>query len=209
MKYKESEKSRWYKIANGKRVVLFFGFIAPRKGLDVLISAFSKVLLREKNVVLILAGGIRKEYLWYYRWLKKEIKKHYLSQYVLFTGYVPSEEIAQLYSMADVIVLPYTYPVGNSSPAMYAIQFEKPIIATAIFPFIDEFKNNVDAILIEPFNSEDLASAIIELLQNNELRFNLSKNIKKKKINRDWKSIAEVVFKKVYMEVGHAQGDFI
>jgi glycosyltransferase involved in cell wall biosynthesis len=87
---------------------------------------------------------------------------------------------------------------------MYAIQFEKPLVATTVFPFVDEFKSGVDALLVKPFNSGELADAIIKLLQNDELRYKLSENIKRKKNGRDWNSIAKIVFEKVYLKMLHS-----
>jgi glycosyltransferase involved in cell wall biosynthesis len=201
--YDANLKNKWYKVIQGNKVVLFFGYIVPRKGLEVLLDAFKKVLEKEKHTKLILAGGIRKEYVWYYKQLKEKINHDNLSSCVLFTGYISTKEIPILYSLSDILVLPYTYPVGNSSPAMYAIQFEKPLVATTIFPFIDEFKNGVDALLVKPFDSSELADAIIGLLQNDEFRRKLSENIKRKKINRDWNSIAKIVFEKIYLKIIH------
>uniref|UniRef100_A0A7C5URB8 Glycosyltransferase family 1 protein n=1 Tax=candidate division CPR3 bacterium TaxID=2268181 RepID=A0A7C5URB8_UNCC3 len=202
--YNVDLENKWRNIIQGNKVILFFGYIVPRKGLEVLLDAFKKVLEKEKHTKLILAGGIRKEYVWYYKQLKEKISHDNLSSFVLFTGYIPTKEIPILYSLSDVLVLPYTYPVGNSSPAMYAIQFEKPLVATNIFPFIDEFKNGADALLVKPFNSSELADAIIKLLQNDELRRKLSENIKRKKTNRDWSSIAKIVFEKVYLKIIHS-----
>ena len=68
------------------------------------------------------------------------------------------------------------------------------------FPFIDEFKNGVDALLVKPFDSSELANAIIKLLQNDELKHKLSENIKRKKNNRDWNSIAQILFEKAYLK---------
>jgi glycosyltransferase involved in cell wall biosynthesis len=202
-KYDVNLENKWRKLIQGSKIVLFFGYIVPRKGLEVLLDAFKKVLEKENHSKLILAGGIRKEYIWYYKQLKEKINRDNLSSFVLFTGYIPTKEIPILYSLSDVLVLPYTYPVGNSSPAMYAIQFEKPLVATTIFPFVDEFKSGVDALLVKPFSSSELAHAIIKLLQNDELRCKLSENIKRKKNGRDWNSIAKIVFEKVYLKIIH------
>jgi glycosyltransferase involved in cell wall biosynthesis len=199
--YNVNLENKWRNVIQRNKVILFFGYIVPRKGLEVLLDAFKKILEKEKDVKLILAGGIRKEYVRYYKQLKEKINHDNLSSYVLFTGYISTKEIPILYSLSDILVLPYTYPVGNSSPAMYAIQFEKPLVATTIFPFIDEFKNGVDAILVKPFDSSELADAIIKLLQNDEFRRKLSENIKRKKTNRDWNSIAQIVFEKVYIKI--------
>jgi glycosyltransferase involved in cell wall biosynthesis len=54
----------------------------------------------------------------------------------------------------------------------------------------------VDALLVKPFDSSELANAIIKLLQNDELKHKLSENIKRKKNNRDWNSIAQICLKK-------------
>jgi glycosyltransferase involved in cell wall biosynthesis len=204
--YNLKSENKWNKSFMGNKVILFFGFIAPRKGLEILIDALKKILEREKDAKLILAGGIRNEHVRYYKKLKSMIDRDGLSSSVFFTGYIPTEEIPALFTRADVVVLPYTYPVGNSSPAMYAIQFEKPLVATSIFPFIDEFKNGVDAILVKPFDSSELADAIIGLLQNDEFRRKLSEKIKKRKFNRDWNSIAKIVFEKVYLKIIHFRG---
>ena len=100
-----------------------------------------------------------------------------------------------------MLVLPYLYPVGNSSPAMYAIQFSKPLITSNIYPFSDEFKTEENALIVESNNKEQLVKAINRVLEDKELKRMLQEGISKKKYKRDWGSIDEYILNKVYRHV--------
>jgi len=54
--------SRWKSTIRNRRVALYFGYVSPRKGLDYLLDAFEEFSRARPEWMLILAGGLSKEY---------------------------------------------------------------------------------------------------------------------------------------------------
>ncbi|GAH25047.1 unnamed protein product, partial [marine sediment metagenome] len=100
-------------------IVLCFGVISPRKGLDTLISAFSMV--EDNNVKLIIAG---KEMPYFAEYLER-LKKMVIDldeDRICFEGEVSDLYAHQLYELADIVVLPYKVSVSASGALAFAMQ---------------------------------------------------------------------------------------
>jgi len=98
-------------IPHDRGVVLFLGKTAPRKGVDFLVKAIS--LLKRKDVVLVIAGGIRKDDV---KVLKKLSAKLDIQDRVLFTGILSESNRLSAYKDADVTVYPSTREVFGLVP---------------------------------------------------------------------------------------------
>jgi len=182
--------------------ILFFGTLSPRKGLENLLQAFSEVLKNEKknDLKLIIAGDEPP----YYRGHKKKlIDMAYnmgIKDNVIFTGYVSDDNIDELFRRADVVVIPYPYSVSASGPLSLAIQYGKPIIATATEFFAEELHNGEAALLITRGNPEHLARAIKLLITNKYLKKRLMEKTRLIAKERSWEKVAQKTFK-LYQEI--------
>lgn len=175
-----------------QQFILYFGFVAPRKGIEYLLDAYIK--LRRKTQfkpLLIVAGGIKDKK--YITKLKLSIPPDLRSD-IVFTGFVGAEEIPRLFRCAGMLALPYIVSVGNSSPAMHAITYGTPLVATAISPFVDEFNNLHDALLVRPKDPDSLFEAINLLFTDASLRQSIASNISKRIRCRSWPIIAGQIF---------------
>ena len=106
-KFKENENIRnsmreKYGIKPDDILFMFCGRLVPDKGALELVKAFSK--LKKDNVKLILVGGVGYSNSGSSAYLE-EIKK-YANKNVIFTGFLPYEEMPKMYPMADVGVVP-------------------------------------------------------------------------------------------------------
>ena len=64
----DQEKARDYlDIDRSKKVLLFFGMIKKVKGLDLLLTAFSRIIKRHSDIVLLIAGKSWKNDFSYYK----------------------------------------------------------------------------------------------------------------------------------------------
>ena len=190
-------------------LILFFGFIAPGKGIEILIDAFSKLVnILPKTKLLILGSyhpRLFKENPSYIGSIEKKIKEAKLEDKILFENkFVNDENLQSCIQVADVIVFPYTDKsvIGASGALASCIIFGKPIIATKIPRFNAELKNGVNAILVNPNDKKELHKALLKLLLNEDLRKKLCLNLKTLASNRSWQDIAiktikvyEAVFK--------------
>jgi len=154
----------------GKRVVLCFGFIRPDKGLEYAIKALGEIVESDKNVTLIIAGiplsGKDRLYLIKMMELVKEVD---LDDHVIFDNrFIPMEEVIDYYSIADVLLLPYTEHVGFSGPLNIAISLGVPTIATSVG---EQMPGLADLIkLITPKDVRALKEALKEMLPDANLR---------------------------------------
>ncbi len=126
-------RSRWQLPETG-RVILFFGTIDWRKGIDGLLDAW--LLLPENFGTLVLAGGTptRVAGTAEYRSWRKSMESRALSiPSVHFIGFVEDRDLATLFGATDVIVLPYIVPQRVSAVFNQAASFGKPLLASSVF----------------------------------------------------------------------------
>jgi len=185
-----------FNIDKDKKVILFFGLIRKYKGLDILLEAMQG-MSDEYN--LLIAGEVYGSEEYYL----ELIKKYKLEKKTLFINkYLSDNEVAPLFSAADVCVLPYR-TATQSGIVGIAYHFGVPVISTDVGGLKE---------MIEPFNTGIvLPEAVPTLLNNAILRFfneNLGtlfeENIYKFKEKYSWDSLGEEIIK-LYKSIKDAQ----
>lgn len=118
------------------KVILFFGGLNPYKGLENLIDAFTKLVKRDRNFKLIIAGQPRDSE--YFKLIKNKISLNNLEQYCLtFFDFIPDEEVEKFFIAADCCVLPYKF-IFQSGVHALSFAFGLPIITTDVGSFKEE-----------------------------------------------------------------------
>ena len=147
----------------GKYVVLYFGRLIERKGVAVLIQAFSKLQKEFNNSVLVIAGeGEQRKRL-------ESLCKSLKVEDIVFTGYIDEESKSLYYSIADVFVLPSLVHSGEVWDLVLneAMLLGKPVISTtAAGASYDLIKNGVNGYIVKDGDAEELSIAMKELLKN-------------------------------------------
>jgi glycosyltransferase involved in cell wall biosynthesis len=167
-----------------KRELLFFGFVRPYKGLEVLLEAM--VQLKDKDVFLSVVGEFWKG--------ESDIKKYIIDEGLerkveVIPRYVSDGEAATFFSRCDVVILPYYSATGSGVVAL-SYYYGKPVIATRVGGLpavVDEGKTGV---LIEPGSSTELAAAIKKALQDRD--FFSAEGIETMKARLTWDRLAKV-----------------
>ena len=147
-----------------KKVLLFFGFIRPYKGLDVLIAAFRSIAQECPDISLLIVGQS-----FYRHEDEADTKGRFLqglpkddplrSRIVWIDRYVPNEEVGRYFAAADVFVAPYL-SVTQSGPLNIAYAFDKPIIASDLPAFRECVAVGESGYMFEAGNADDLAKKI-------------------------------------------------
>jgi glycosyltransferase involved in cell wall biosynthesis len=159
-------------------VVLNFGFIYRTKGIEVLIDAVSRLASTGEALPhVVIAGepavrrGIFRVFQMrnqrYLDGLRAKVHNAGLDAHVSFVGHVPDDDVFALFTLADVVVLPYLV-VDQSSVLNMAIAAQTPVIASDIGG-LGETLAEV-GILVPPSSSADLARALRSVLSSPELR---------------------------------------
>jgi len=161
------ERARTRKVelmsrAAGRPIVFTVGRHVYYKGFDVLLQAVA-----DMDVLLIIGGtgSLTSD-------LKRRASSPELRDRVLFTGYIPEEELVAYYDACDVFAMPST----DRSEAFGLVQLEamhlgKPVVSTKLGTGV-EFVNpdGVTGLLVPPNDACALRSALQRLLADPELR---------------------------------------
>ncbi len=171
----------------GKTVILVFGFIRRGKGIETAIKAMRRVRSETKDALLLIAGrpldADGRRYLKELRALRTEL---HLEDCVEFRSEYIEEELVPLYfAAAAVIVLPYGESVGASGPAHNYARYGVPIVASDVgLHMRDTLGGNL--VLFRGGDSDDLATTLIGLLRNPELRERIGRRISEYASTETW-----------------------
>jgi glycosyltransferase involved in cell wall biosynthesis len=170
-----------------ERYILSLCSIHPRKNLVRLIDAYSclrGVRPEVKLPQLVLAGKRG--------WLDRETfnaaERNHLGKDLLFTGYVPEQDLAGLYSGAICFVYP-SYFEGFGLPVVEAMQCGVPVI-TGNQTSLPEVVGDA-GLLFDPFDTQALVKALRQILDDSEYRESLRvKGLERAKLF-NWRTTAQ------------------
>jgi glycosyltransferase involved in cell wall biosynthesis len=139
--------------------LLFFGNIAPYKGLEYLVDAMKEVAETLPHARLIIAGR-PKGAEGYWARIEQRIASSGLDSVVIQRiEYVPDEDIEIYFKAADVLVLPYIH-VFQSGVLFLGYNFGLPVIASDVGPLREEIIDEQTGFVCEPRDTRALAAAI-------------------------------------------------
>jgi glycosyltransferase involved in cell wall biosynthesis len=156
--------------ADGPFRVLYVGFIRPEKGIDLLVSAFDRVLevLPDAELEIVAARdgssrGIGAEFEQTLTTLGRKGTVRFLGH----RKYGP--ELFRCFADADVLVVP-SRSEGTPRVLVDARAFGCPTIGTTVGGIPSSIIDGVDGLLVPPNNSQALADAILRLARDRGLR---------------------------------------
>jgi D-inositol-3-phosphate glycosyltransferase len=147
-------------IGSDQKTILFFGSIAPYKGLDVLVEAFQKLTATHKDYNLIIAGRPKKGSEEYFQKIQHVLNNSACRGKVIQRiEYIPDEEAEVYFKAADLLVLPYIQ-IFQSGILFFAFNFGLPVVASDVGCFREDVIPGKTGNLCRPSDSGDLAAAI-------------------------------------------------
>lgn len=189
-----------YNINPDDKVILFTGRFTREKGIKELVLALKKV--KYKNYKLLIVGSfffdtkIKNNFELEIRNLIKDIDNH-----VIFTGFIPYDDIYKIYSLADISVLPSIWDEPAGMTLIESMFCGLPIITTNSGG-IPEYVNNKCAILLDRDDNliDNIAMSIDYLLNNDKVMKEMSicskKNAKKYTLDNYYKQFIKILNKK-------------
>jgi glycosyltransferase involved in cell wall biosynthesis len=165
------------------RVVLStFGLLGRNKGLEYVIDALPEVLKRNPNFVYIIFGAthpviLEKEGESYRNFLISKIYDLQLYDNVkLYNKYFALNELLHFLKATDIYISPSLNPnQAVSGTLSYALGMGRPVISTA-FSQAKEIITEDVGILVDFKSPQSYASAILHLLEDEDLRMQLGRN---------------------------------
>jgi glycosyltransferase involved in cell wall biosynthesis len=157
---------RHYGLQPMQPVVLFFGLLAPSKGIEDLIEAFA--LVRQSCDAKLLIAGYPTKHINVDE-LKARITQLNLTEHVILDArYIPLEELGGLMGLATVAVYPYRSST-QSGALQVAYTFGCPVIATTVGGLPEAVEEGRSGFLVPPQSPRELAEKIITVVRKPEL----------------------------------------
>ena len=142
-----------------EKVLLFFGNIAPYKGLEYLIQSMGELAADGQSYKLLVAGHLKctPEY---WKGIEEATAKLGLDSSVSFRiAWIPDEETEWYFKAADVLVLPYTY-IFQSGVLFLGYSFGLPVLAADVGSLREDIVEGKTGFVFRPRDPKDMARAI-------------------------------------------------
>jgi len=167
--------------------ILFVGRMEPRKGLIHLLRAFRKLQRDGVRARLLLVGTGPGE---------REARRYVLTRQledVEFLGRVPEGQKAQLFKTADIYVSPATGRESFGIVLLEAMSAGAPIICSDIHGYRGVVRRDRDGLLVEPGNADALAASMRRLIDDPQLRAQLSRAGEERAQLFTWERVGQAV----------------
>jgi glycosyltransferase involved in cell wall biosynthesis len=150
----------------GEPLILLVGRMAPYKSQLILAEALPRLLAAVPNARLVFVGP--QDSSPYLRRVQAAVAEAHAEAHVIFAGAVPLEELAQIYGLAQVFVLP-SLQENCPQVLLEAMAQGKAIVASDIPP-VREMLLEGSAELVLPLDQEALPQTLIRLLRDDSAR---------------------------------------
>jgi D-inositol-3-phosphate glycosyltransferase len=153
------EAKRRLGVNSSDKTLLFFGNIAPYKGLEYLVAAFTELLKKDRTYRLLIVGSPKgcKDY---WNQIRQTIADSGVEDRVIARiEYVPDEATELYFKAADVSTLPYVH-VFQSGVLFLGHSFGLPAIAADVGNLKEEIIEGETGFVFKPRDSSDLAKTI-------------------------------------------------
>jgi glycosyltransferase involved in cell wall biosynthesis len=162
-----AEAKRQLNVNSSDKVMLFFGNIAPYKGLEYLIAAFGELLEKDRSYRLLIVGKPKGPESYWNEIRRRIADKDIGDRVVEKIEYVPDEATELYFKAADVLILPYTR-VFQSGVLFLGYSFGLPAIAADVGSLKSEIVEGKTGLMFKAQDPSDLANRIGEYF-NSEL----------------------------------------
>ncbi|MBZ5559102.1 MAG: glycosyltransferase [Acidobacteriia bacterium] len=151
-----------------ERIILYVGTIEPRKNLPKLIDAFAaRRRTGDLSHQLVCVGP----YGWLSRGLEERITRSNVAHAINFTGYVPFEDLAAIYSLAEIFVYPSMYE-GFGLPVIEAMACGTPVVTGGAAALLEIGGNAI--VHVDEVEVDALGETLVALARDEERRRALS-----------------------------------
>jgi D-inositol-3-phosphate glycosyltransferase len=153
-------------LRDDEKILLFFGNIAPYKGLEYLVLALVHLKNTFKDLKLVIAGRIKVDCQAYWEEIQKIIHKHDLEENIIKRiEYIPEDEAEVYFKAADVLILPYKN-IFQSGLIYTSYHFGLPVVAANVGSLKDDVVEGKTGFIFKPEDPEDLAEKTILYYQS-------------------------------------------
>jgi glycosyltransferase involved in cell wall biosynthesis len=179
-----------------RKVLSTFGLLSSGKSIETTIKALPAIVKQSPEVVFLIIGKthpevVKSEGEKYREMLEQIVEEYSLHDHVKFINeYVPLPNLLEYLQLTDIYLFTTNDPnQAVSGTFAYAMSCACPIISTPI-PHARELLTEDTGIIFDFRNSQQLADAVIRLLNDEPLRMNISSNTLEKIVSTAWENSA-------------------
>ncbi|KXA91628.1 hypothetical protein AKJ57_00535 [candidate division MSBL1 archaeon SCGC-AAA259A05] len=174
-----------YNIDEGDQIILVVARLDPMKGQDIAIKGFTQIAKDYPDAKLVLIGngsfssskkgglGLPKGLRWK-RELEDLASSLGVSDRIIFTGFVPGEELEAFLARSDVLILPSVLE-GFGLTVLEGWEYEKPVIVSSETGVAELARDGKNSYVFNPSNPRELSEKIAKTLADPELADELGK----------------------------------
>lgn len=152
-------------LPQNKTILLFFGMIKKVKGLEVLLKSMRKIMDKNPDVVLLIAGKPWENNFSIYQ---KIIDEDNLSENViLHTKFIDYEDVEHYYCSSDLVILPYK-KIYQSGVLMMTLSYARPALVSDLPPLKEVITDNKNGFLFSSEDDEDLTDKILKIISDKD-----------------------------------------
>jgi glycogen synthase len=167
---------------DGGKIVLFAGRITLQKGPDYFVYMAEKILKYEPNTYFVVSGSGDME-----QSMIHDVSKRGMSNKFIFCGFLRGEELAAVYKIADIYVMP------SVSEPFGILPLECMISDTPVLISKESGVSEVISCALKShfWDIDDMADKVISVLRHKKLQSNLSIGGREEVKAIHWKKAAE------------------
>jgi len=171
-KPKEFQLISRYNLSD-KKIILFVGALDSShyfKGVNYLLKAFEILNRADTALIIVGEGDLKSVY-------QNLAESFGLGDKVIFTGYIPDEELVRYYNLCDIFVLPSVDKTEAFGMVLLeAMACGKPVIGTDLPGVRKVVQREINGRLVKPKNSQQLAYKLNLLLNDKNMRVAYGQN---------------------------------
>jgi glycosyltransferase involved in cell wall biosynthesis len=174
---------------DSKFVLLSIGRLVEKKGFKYLIEAMPAILAENRDVKLVICGNgpMRGD-------LEALVKGLNIQDHVSFTGYVSGDKKIDYFCISDIVVVPSIVAGSGDTEGMPVVILEalaagKPCVVTDVGGVTDVIKDGYNGFVIKQKDPAKIVEKVLELLNRDSIRRELSVNSLIDSQKYDWQII--------------------
>lgn len=188
LKFGKAYFKKNYFDQDNKKVILFVGRLAEKKGVTYLIDAMKYI---DGKLVIVGDGPLKNS-------LMKQAERY--GDRIVFWGAKTHEELKTIYASADIFVAPSVTAKDGDKEGLGLVLLEAmasglPVVGSDSGGIPEIVKDGYNGFLVAERDVEGLAKRINILLNSDRIRNKFSENGLKAAAERDYKKIAEKYYK--------------
>ena len=166
--------------------ILLASRLSRRKGFNYAIDAFADLFDFYPHIHMTIAGGEGNAM----EELKQQVKKYRLDGRVVFTGMYTKDEAPQIYSDADVFVMP-SLNEGMSNNLLEAIASGLPVLMTPTGGAEELIRSGENGYLIKMHDIASIVQSLKILIENPEICDAFGHASRMIAMQMNWRSVAD------------------